>query len=150
MESVRIEQLIDKYFEGQTSIAEERELKAYFSSSDVAQHLEQYRDVFGYFTQAKEQEFTKSVPLKAKKQSNVMWLSIAASIVLVFGIATFKMMETETPKPSAELGTYDSPELAMAETQRALDLVSAKLNVGIESVSYINEYETAKNKIFKE
>ena len=149
MELVRIEQLIDKYFEGQTSIAEERELKAYFSSSDVAQHLEQYRNVFGYFTQAKQQKFTKSVPLQPRKQFNVMWLSIAASIVLVFGIATFKMMETESVKPSGELGTYNSPELAMAETQRALDLVSAKLNVGIESVNYINEYETAKSKVFK-
>lgn len=149
MESIKIEQLIDKYFEGQTSIAEERELKAYFSSSDVAQHLEQYRHVFGYFTQAKQQKFTKSVPLQPRKQFNVMWLSIAASIVLVFGIATFKMMETESVKPSGELGTYNSPELAMAETQRALDLVSAKLNVGIESVNYINEYETAKSKVFK-
>lgn len=148
MELVRIEQLIDKYFEGQTSIAEERELKAYFSSSDVAQHLEQYRDVFGYFTQAKEQQFTKSVPLQPRKQFNVVWLSIAASIVIVFGVVTFRLYETEV-QPTGELGTYDNPELAMAETQKALDLVSEKLNVGIESVSYINEYESTKNKIFK-
>lgn len=148
MELVRIEQLIDKYFEGQTSIAEEKELKAYFSSSDVAQHLEQYRDVFGYFTQAKEQQFTKSVPLQPRKQFNVVWLSIAASIVIVFGVVTFRLYETEV-QPTGELGTYDNPELAMAETQKALDLVSEKLNVGIESVSYINEYESTKNKIFK-
>lgn len=148
MELVRIEQLIDKYFEGQTSIAEERELKAYFSSSDVAQHLEQYRDVFGYFTQAKEHQFTKSVPLQPRKQLNVVWLSIAASIVLVFGVVTFRFLETEA-QPTGELGTYDDPELAMAETQKALDLVSEKLNVGIESVSYINEYESTKSKIFK-
>ncbi|MBN8641683.1 MAG: hypothetical protein J0L86_07740 [Flavobacteriales bacterium] len=149
MELVRIEQLIDKYFEGQTSIAEERELKAYFSSSDVAQHLEQYRDVFGYFTQAKEHQFTKSVPLQPRKQFNVLWLSIAASIVIVFGVVTFRFLETEAVQPAGELGTYDNPELAMAETQKALDLVSEKLNVGIESVSYINEYESTKNKIFK-
>jgi hypothetical protein len=103
MELVRIEQLIDKYFEGQTSIAEERELKAYFSSSDVAQHLEQYRDVFGYFTQAKEQQFTKSVPLQPRKQFNVVWLSIAASIVIVFGVVTFRLYETEV-QPTGELG----------------------------------------------
>jgi hypothetical protein len=149
MELVRIEQLIDKYFEGQTSIAEERELKAYFSSSDVAQHLEQYRNVFGYFTQAKKQEFTKSVPLQPRKQLNVLWLSIAASIVIVFGVVTFRSLDTEVVQPTGELGTYDNPELAMAETQKALDLVSEKLNVGIESVSYINEYESTKNKIFK-
>lgn len=149
MESVRIEQLIDKYFEGQTSIAEERELKAYFSSSDVAQHLEQYRDVFGYFIQAKEHQFTQSLPLQPRKQFNVLWLSIAASIVLVFGVVTFRILGNDSVQPAGELGTYDNPELAMAETQKALDLVSEKLNVGIESVSYINEYESTKNKIFK-
>ena len=39
----RIEKLVEKYFEGETSIAEEKELKTYFSSTDVAQHLEQYK-----------------------------------------------------------------------------------------------------------
>ena len=37
----RIEKLVEKYFEGESSIAEEKELKVYFSSTDVAQHLKQ-------------------------------------------------------------------------------------------------------------
>jgi hypothetical protein len=148
MESTRIEKLINNYFEGQTSIAEEKELKAYFSSSDVAPHLEHYRDVFGYFNQAKEQHFTKSLPLQPRKQFNVFWLSIAASVVLALGIVIMKFAN-EAPQSSGEFGTYDNPEIALAETQKALDLVSQKLNVGIESVSYINEYENSKNRIFK-
>ena len=54
MELDRIENLLEKYFEGETSIAEEKELKVYFSSGDVAQHLEQYKAIFGYFSEAKE------------------------------------------------------------------------------------------------
>jgi hypothetical protein len=46
MESVKIDYLVEKYFQGETSIAEEKELRTYFSSSDVAQHLEQYRPIF--------------------------------------------------------------------------------------------------------
>jgi len=149
MESTRIEQLINKYFEGQTSTAEEKELKNYFSSSDVAQHLEQFVPVFGYFTQAKEQQFTKTIPLQTKKQRTVLWLSVAASAVLLLGFLTFRFLEvTETSDPN-ENGSFDSPDLAMAETQKALDLVSKKLNVGIESVSYINEYQNTKERIFK-
>lgn len=148
MESTRIEKLIDNYFEGQTSIAEEKELKAYFSSSDVAPHLEQYRDVFGYFNQAKDQHFTKSLPLQPRKQFNVFWLSIAASVVIAFGVVIMKFADDQ-PQSSGEYGTYDNPEIALAETQKALALVSEKLNVGIESVNYINEYENSKNRIFK-
>jgi len=149
MELDRIEIILNKYFEGETSIAEENELKNYFSSSDVAQHLQQYKSVFGYFSQEQSQQFKAAIPLKAKKRTNVAWLSIAASVVVLFGIATFMYTNTtEKPKQLSDLGTYDNPEEAFAETQKALELVSQKLNVGIESVSYINEYETAKNRVF--
>ncbi|MBL7885241.1 MAG: hypothetical protein JNJ52_00705 [Flavobacterium sp.] len=148
MESTRIEKLIDHYFEGQTSIAEEKELKAYFSSSTVAPQFEQYRAVFGYFDQAKNEHFTQSLPLQPRKQFNVFWLSIAASVVLALGIVIMKFADDQ-PQSSGEYGTYDNPEIALAETQKALALVSEKLNVGIESVNYINEYENSKNRIFK-
>jgi hypothetical protein len=54
MELTKIEILIEKYFQGETSIAEEKELRSYFSTSNVAPHLEQYKAMFGYFTEAKK------------------------------------------------------------------------------------------------
>ena len=36
MELKLVEQLLEKYFQGETTIAEEKQLKAYFSSNDVA------------------------------------------------------------------------------------------------------------------
>lgn len=146
----RIENLINKYFEGETSIAEENELKVYFSSSDVAQHLEQYQAVFGYFSQAKNQHFEATIPLKAKKRTIVAWLSIAATVVVMFGIGTFMYFNTtEKPTTLSEYGTYNDPKVALAETQKALTLVSEKISVGMGSVSYIKEYERSKNRIFK-
>lgn len=147
----RIEKLIDKYFEGETSIAEENELKTYFSSLDVAQHLQQYQPVFGYFSQAKAEEFKAEIPLNTKKRNVAVWLSIAASFVIMLGVGTFMYLNTIEEAPSTETayGTYDDPEKALAETEKALALVSEHLNTGIESVSYINEYNNSKNKIFK-
>ena len=153
MELNKIEDILEKYFQGETSIAEENQLKEYFSSPNVAQHLEQYKPMFGYFSQAKEQKSTYEIPLQSKKR-NVAWLSIAASAVVLLGIGTYFFMseqkEATAVASQTELGTYDNPEEALKATQKALALLSNNVNVGIESVQYIKEYEQSKNKIFKQ
>ena len=152
MELDKIENILEKYFQGETTIAEEKELKEYFSSPNVAQHLEQYKPMFGYFSQVKQQKTTQEIPLQTKKR-NVAWLSIAASAVVLLGIGTFYFASQKTTTQTvaqSELGTYDNPEEALAATQKALALLSNNVNVGIESVQYIQEYEQSKNKIFKQ
>jgi len=147
MELNKIEILLEKYFLGETSIAEENELKNYFSSSNVAQHLEQYQPLFGYFSQAKEQKFAPEILLKTKKRK-VVWVSIAASVVILLGIGTYGYYNFENVNRNQDLGTYDDPEVAFKETQKALALLSNHVNVGIGSVQYIQEYEITKEKVF--
>jgi hypothetical protein len=144
----RIEQLLEKYFEAETSIAEEKELKDYFASSGVAQHLEQYKPIFGYAVQAKQEQFNATVPLKTKKRKSVVWLSVAATVAVLLGVGLFTFNPDEQPK-SNDLGTYDDPEVAFRETQKALAMISKHVNKGIGSMGYINEFEQSKNKIFK-
>ena len=148
MELDKIEIILEKYFDGETSIAEEKELKDYFTSSNVAQHLEQYQPLFGYFSQAKQEQYKAVVPLKTEKRIIASWISIAAAVVVLLGVGTFTFMNYNVKK-SQDYGTYDDPEVAFRETQKALALISEHVNTGIESVGYINEYEQSKNKIFK-
>lgn len=149
MESHKIETLLDKYFDGETTLAQERELHDYFSSQDVAQHLEQYRSMFGYFVKEREQRFDGTLPLQPGKRKVVAWLSVAASVVVLLGVGTFAYQNLGSQSAPEDLGTYDNPELAMKETQKALDLLSGHFNKGVESVSYINEYEQSKDLVFK-
>jgi hypothetical protein len=144
----RIEKLVEKYFDGETSIAEEKELKDYFSSLNVAQHLEQYKPVFGYFSQAKQEQFSAILPLKSKKQNRVVWLSVAASVVVMFGVGFFAYQNT-SETTQEKLGVINDPEVAFKETKKALALISKHVNTGIESVNYLDEFEQSKNKIFK-
>ncbi|MGH2667010.1 hypothetical protein [Flavobacterium sp.] len=148
MELDKMEILIEKYFQGETSIAEEKELRSYFSSQDVAPHLEQYKAMFGYFTEAKKQEFAQEIPHHTKKRK-VWWLSVAASVVVLFGMVTFFVINTNQAVTQEDLGTYDDPEKALQETQKALALLSANVNIGMESVMYVQEYDAAKSKVFK-
>lgn len=146
MELDRIEILLEKYFDAETTIAEENELKIYFSSSDVAQHLEHYRGMFGYFSAAKEQQFEQELPLKTTTRKKVAWLSIAATIVILLGMFTFY---NQNISQNQDLGTYDDPEKAFQETQKALNLLSKNVNVGVEGMQYVQEYQQSTELIFK-
>lgn len=149
MELRTVEILLEKYFDAATSIVEEQELKSYFSSQDVAPHLEQYRPMFGYFTtQAQTGSFEKELPLKIKVNFK-KWLSVAASVVLLGGMLTWVNI-SEQPQQKQDLGTYDNPEEAFRETQKALNMISKNVNVGVSSMNYIGEYEKTRKTIFKE
>jgi hypothetical protein len=144
----KIELLLAKYFEAQTTIAEEKELKDYFASPDVAPSLEQYKPLFGYVLQAKQEQFTATIPLQSKKQTKVVWLSVAASVIVLLGLSLFTFNHYNEPQPQ-DIGGINDPEVAFRETQKALAMISEHVNKGIESMSYLNEYEQSKNKIFK-
>ena len=147
MELKLVEQLLEKYFQGETTIAEEKQLKAYFSSNDVAPHLAKYQALFGYFEIQKGTQFEQKLPLQPRKQSTVKWIGIAASFVVLFGLATFYFYPSE-PKQQ-DLGTYDNPEEAFVETQKALLMVSEQVNFGMENASHLKEFEKTKKTIFK-
>ena len=149
MEFNKMEALLEKYFEGETSIAEENELKNYFSSSNVAPHLEQYKPLFGYFTEAKKENFEKEVPLISKKQK-VARLSMAASIAVLLGVGTYAYFNADEVKKNNELGTYENPKEALEATQKALAMLSNNVNVGVEGIEYIKVYEVTKGKVFVE
>jgi hypothetical protein len=147
MELKNIEILLEKYFNGETNISEENELRDYFSSADVLPHLKQYQRMFGYFSVAGAQKM-KDIKPKKSKTSQVWWLSIAASVAVSIGVVSY--VNYNDKAVNTDLGTYDNPEVALVETQKALAMLSNHVNTGIESVIYIKEYKKSKNLIFKE
>ena len=141
-----IEQLLEKYFEGETSIDEEQALKDYFNSENVAPHLEMHKPLFGYFSVAKNDVSNKTTSLQTKKRFRIVGIGIAASLLFAVGIVTFWDKPSEKQE---ELGSFEDPEIAFKETQKALAMLSENVNVGIQSLEYINEYEKSKKTIFK-
>lgn len=149
MESQIIEDLLDRYFEAETSGQEEAQLKAYFTSGKVAPHLEQYIPVFCFFDQAGKESLTKEVSyapsnrFSAGRRKVYSWVAVAASIVIMLGIVV--QQENEV----SEFGTYEDPELAMQKTIEALEMMSIYMNAGTEDLGYIEEFNKTTNKIVK-
>jgi len=93
----RIEELIERFFEGKSSNGEEQELYAFFSGENIPEHLLPYRPVFGYFESGIKEEklnhqtiIPKTKRLFLKKNIRI-WAGIAASllILILFGIEHF-------------------------------------------------------------
>jgi len=143
MESHNIKELLEKYFNAKTSLQEEKELKNYFSSENISPEFMQYQDMIGYFS--KEQKTETQRAFYIKKTSKRDWLSIAASVVIILGIGFTFLKQSPTEN---NLGTFNDPEIALAETQKAFNLIAENLNKGKEKIYYLQEYENTKNKIF--
>ena len=137
MELSKIEQLLEKYLNAETSLQEEATLKNYFSSGNVASHLQAYESMFSYFVISKEETSTKPIQLNAKR-TNWKWLSVAASVVLLFSV----YMGNEYRKEQQVKAQY-------AEVMSTLKMLSTNLNKGNQAMSNLYAYEDTVNKILK-
>lgn len=152
-------ELLNKYWEGQTSLEEEQKLREYFNSNQVAPEHEVYRSVFNTFEleEGLEMElgfdaFAKITPEEKPKDKSkikvLKGLGVAASFAVLMALGSnFIGIGSETTK--SNLGTYDDPKEAYYATVEALQLVSTKFNNGRENLKPLNEINKKTNKVFK-
>ena len=134
----KIEDLLEKYENGETTLKEEAQLKDYFSQETVAPHLEHYKAIFRYFIVNQQETYTKQLPLNTKKQFNFKWLSIAAVTVLMVGIYF--------NRPKAETIT-EADKLAYNQAKSYLQLVSQTFNKGTAQVNYLGVIDKAGTQV---
>jgi len=132
-----IEDLLEKYENGETSLQEEQQLKHYFTQETVAPHLEMYKPMFAYFLVNKQEQFIKDIALTPAKQEvkrhvNYKWLAVAAVAVLMLGFYFGSSVNDD-------LGTYEDPQLAFNEFSKSMEMISTKFNKGASTVGYLNE-----------
>ena len=89
---MKIEELIDRYFEGQTSCEEERELRSFFTQENVPESLQVYRPLFVCLDQEAKAFRQESAPVIYTAGG------IAAGILLVIGIAGTQRYLHPTPE----------------------------------------------------
>lgn len=130
----RIRELLEKYWEADTTLEEERELKSYFLL-----HADQGDATAGYFLFLQSEKET-DIPAIASLEQNSrsakirpMWIrvtAIAASIaLLVFAVLTLQQIQQESNEvyQNANVQVVEDPEQAYKEAKQALLLVAEKM-----------------------
>lgn len=137
MESrARIEELLERYFEAATSLQEEKELRDYFNSGQVAPQLEAHRAIFVHQAVAREEQYQGALPA-GRRSRFASWIAVAA--VAGLGIGFFFGQDYREQQKA---------EFAYQETRKALSLLAANLDRGTEKVAFLKEFEKTTNKIY--
>ena len=163
MDYKKLETLITKYFEGETSLQEEAQLKNYFQQSDVDPELKQYQPLFQFYKKEERLELSSDfenrllqqlqqhthTPHIARRRTLYNNIArIAAAVILAigvfWGIQQYSKSSTKTLAPVATTTQEEmTPEEAYKEVMSALALVSSKLNKGkhkaMEGLGEINK-----------
>ena len=95
---MNIDELLNRYFEGETSAEEEQKLRRFFASDNVPENLSAYKPLFAYFDEeiAAERDMAEEIwseiapealpekRFRLNRKSVVYVLSAVAACVLVF------------------------------------------------------------------
>lgn len=149
MEKAMIKALLEKYWQAETTLEEEKVLADYFRD-DPDPELAPYRDLFLYFAQEAqvtagpdlETRILQKVGLAARPVRTYRLGFIAAAAAIGAIVAGFFLLTPRrTHRGAATVAsvtikdTYDDPEQAMAAVRHALLVASTHLNEGRESLT---------------
>jgi hypothetical protein len=158
MEYARIKELLDKYFEGNTSTHEENELRNFFLTGNVPEEFEYARQMFDSFSvlhgESSGDRMKTDISgmidnhvrkINEKRSARIIrWVSVAAASFLIIAA-----IYTNIHKPGLK-DTYTDSRQAYARTEQVLMYISANINretAKLGQLQYLNKGISDLNKI---
>lgn len=148
------ERLLEKYYNGETTLAEEQWLKKHvFEAEETVEQL-----IFKDLDALKQQHTKSNIPNKKEQNIRMRFITVcslvAAAVVVLFvwnplgSYFRANVFETKIGKEilvsNTGEGTIEDPEVALEQAQKALAFVSEKLNTGIENIDHLNKLNQVK------
>jgi hypothetical protein len=163
MENRRIKDLLEKFYEGQTSLSEEQILKEFFGQESVPIEFNADRDVFLLFNESSssevlgeefDEQILEMIATQDKQtpgRTRILYIAsgIAAGFAILLG-TYFMVLENKLNFKSSsafEMAAIDDPELALEETRKALYLVSEVFNKGTAELTTISKFDEGASQL---
>lgn len=164
MNTKEIESLLEKFYEGNTTLHEERILREFFTGKDVPDYLKSHQGQFTYahdlqkhemvndvlekelfakFEQ--EQEPSRVVSMRPHRSKLGFIFGIAASILLLVGL--FATLRNDFFKSESTLAVGTDPAAAYNDVHEALLLVSGNLNSGLKQAERLQMLDKAMTNV---
>lgn len=145
-----IEKLLEKYYDGETSLEEERALKQFFQSGEVPEHLQSHAAQFGYFANARKEQpsltfnHDLSLMLDPPKQGPVQrlgsWLiRIAAGLtLLIVGFGAGWMFQSKSENGTVLAALEGKETGQVAEMKKVLAFEQMNNTSASERIQAVN------------
>lgn len=156
MNILQIDRLLNKYFDGETSIREEEELRLLLKRPDLPKQYIRYREMFDSLQQQKEigldgdfdEKFLNHIAsdpgagIRFLRKINWYIVSAAAAVVLLMVILFVPVGKLPflNQFSSAIEDTFDDPEKAYAVTVKTLFMVSERFNKGSGQMAQMSKF----------
>jgi hypothetical protein len=162
MDSNRIDDLLNKYWNCESTLEEEQELREYFKGKNIPEQLRETASLFRYFEENKKKDlhdasFDKEILERVKSPkktaiSRVLYNSmrIAAGIAVLVVATWFVRNEIRKSSPTQVVDTYNDPKMALEETKKALLMISKGFGKAEEKAKKITLFNEAQQKIQQE
>ena len=159
MDSNKIDELLNKYWNCETSLEEEQQLHEYFRGRNIPEQLKETATLFRYFDEHKKKTLNDTAfdaevmeKVKAPKNGKMVKLfnnsmRIAAGVAVLVVATWFVRDEIRKADPQASEDTYDDPKLALEETKKALLMISKSFGRAEEKAKKINLFNEAQKQV---
>jgi hypothetical protein len=161
MDSKKLEELLKKYWDCESSLEEEAALRSYFCGDHVPEQWRETATLFRYFdaqkNKAVEPGFDARVvhnirEVRRNNEGKVVKLfknsmRIAAGVAVLLAAVYFVRQEIRKNEPVATEDTYTDPQRAFEETKKALLMISKGFGSAEQQAKKINMFNEAQEKI---
>lgn len=141
MKHERANELIERYFEGTTSLQEEADLKAYFLGADIDPALEVYAPLFRYWEREGQVRAPRRIRNLRRYRLPRMLLALAAALALLLVARTVHRWESPrmTNFPVAERQPVDWSRHEITDEKEALRFLHGVLKSTSERLTQAPE-----------
>ena len=154
MDWIKLERLIEKYYDGTTRISEENEMRELLQREDLPEKFGAEAAMFGYYQREKAIEpdhpidlFNSGMKRSTRRTSFRLW-SIAASIALLITSGVLLFTNTEN-NHEAVVKSNTSMESAFQSTAGAFMVVSDMIEESKTEVKKLDKIEKTREKAVK-
>lgn len=164
MKTEELKTLLERYYRGETTLPEEQQLKSFFQQNDVPETLKSDRETFLFLSALPQQEAPLPAGMEERLSASIRrweaddaqqphlkvvrptsrpkaigsptlrkmkwYTGIAAAVLIAAGAGLHLQKAAGQPRD-----TFDNPQLAYAEAERALQLFATALDKGQSHVS---------------